>query len=355
MADATQETALVPFQQQHMMALEPRNFDDAWQLCEIGVKSGLLPKAVQKTEQAVMIYLRGREMGLTFMQSFASINVIEGKTSLTAELIVARVKQHRSVCKYFRFVSGDEKQATFETWRVDEPEPTPFTFTWEDAVKLKLSDKDNYKKQPKTMLRWRCATTLARLVYPELTLGLYSPDEAEDIAQGNEAAVTAAPSVPAKPVLDAEIVGASPTAAAVDKTATAPVGKAATETDEQKAVRLIAVCTSEATTPEQLNKKLAQLKGVRQEGGAMPKGAHRDRVLAAYNAANEQLTAAIRALKDGAANGQQANDNTGPCAHVDGDGVVCNREGRHFGARGYRCAKHEQDAPQVEREPGVDG
>lgn len=162
-------------------ALEPQSIAEAIDLCRMAVASRMLPKAVQTPEQALMILMRGRELGLTAMQSFASIHVIDGKASMSAELVIAKVKSRRDLCVYFRFVSGDQQSATFETQRAGEPEPTRLTFTMADASTMGLAGKDNWKKQPGTMLRWRCATALARLVYPELTLGIYSTDEAEDI------------------------------------------------------------------------------------------------------------------------------------------------------------------------------
>lgn len=187
-------TALVKVS--HQTALEPRSLSEAITLCKMAVSSGLLPKAIARPESALMILMRGRELGLTAMQSFASINVIEGKTSMSAELIVAKVKQRRDVCRYFRFVDGDDKKAIFETHREGDPEPTTLEYTWEDAVRMKFADKDNYKKQPANMLRWRCAVALARLVYPELTLGLVDNDEAKIIAQESR-------------VVDAEVIDAT--------------------------------------------------------------------------------------------------------------------------------------------------
>jgi hypothetical protein len=47
----------------------------------------------------------------------------------------------------------------------------------EQAVNMQLASKDNWRKQPGTMLRHRAAAALAREVYPDVTLGLYTPDE----------------------------------------------------------------------------------------------------------------------------------------------------------------------------------
>jgi hypothetical protein len=194
---AEKVTSIVPFQQQHQMALEPMSINEAFEIAKMACQSGLLPRAITRPEQAMMVLMRGRELGLTAMQSFASIHVIEGKTSLSAELIVGLVKRS-PLCKYFRFVSGDDTQATFETLREGNPQPTRLTFTAQQAGDMGLLNKDNWKKQRGNMLRWRCAVALARLEYSEVTIGLVSPDEAEDIESARD--VTPAPQLVTEPV-----------------------------------------------------------------------------------------------------------------------------------------------------------
>lgn len=45
------------------------------------------------------------------------------------------------------------------------------------AQKMGLSGKDNYKKQPGVMFRWRCVSEGVRIVYPGATAGMWTPDE----------------------------------------------------------------------------------------------------------------------------------------------------------------------------------
>lgn len=45
------------------------------------------------------------------------------------------------------------------------------------AQQMGLSGKDNYKKQPGVMFRWRCVAEGVRIVYPGATAGLYTPEE----------------------------------------------------------------------------------------------------------------------------------------------------------------------------------
>ena len=70
----------------------------------------------------------------------------------------------------------------FETKRVGETESTIFEYTIAEAKLAGLAGKDNWLKRPKTMLRWRCCSELARLVYPEVTSFLHTQDELRDVA-----------------------------------------------------------------------------------------------------------------------------------------------------------------------------
>ena len=51
-----------------------------------------------------------------------------------------------------------------------------------------LTSKDNYRKQPGTMLQWRAITAVARLACPEALYGIvYTPDELEDMRPAEQA------------------------------------------------------------------------------------------------------------------------------------------------------------------------
>lgn len=158
-------------------AFEPSSISDAMRLATLLVASRLLPKAVTTPEAAFVIMATGRELGLTTMQSFRAINVIDGKPSLSADLLLGLIKQRRDLCSYFMLVESTEEAARYRTQRVGEPEPTEMQFSIADAKRAGLTDKDNWRKYPAAMLRARCIAALSRTVYPDLTMGLYDPDE----------------------------------------------------------------------------------------------------------------------------------------------------------------------------------
>jgi hypothetical protein len=158
-------------------AFEPRDVTEGYQLAKILIASGLMPRGIQRPEAAFAIIAAGRELGLTAMQSLRSIHIIEGKPTLSADLVAALCKSRPDVCQYFRLVESTDRIARYETLRKGEPAPTSMSFTIEDAQRAGVAGKDNWKKYPAAMLRARCITALARAVYPDLAMGVYDPDE----------------------------------------------------------------------------------------------------------------------------------------------------------------------------------
>lgn len=156
-------------------ALEPVTIDQALWLATQLVKSGVLGRAVQKPEAAFAVILAGRELGLTAMQSLRSCHVIEGKVAMSSDLIAALVKRS-PLCKSFRLIESTAKVATYEAEREGEGK-TRMSFTMEEAQAAGLTNKDNWKKYPAAMLRARCIAALARVVFPDLLLGVYENDE----------------------------------------------------------------------------------------------------------------------------------------------------------------------------------
>jgi hypothetical protein len=157
-------------------AFEPTSVEGGFALAQILVASRLLPRSVNTPEAAFTIIMCGRELGLTAMQSLRAIHVIDGKPTMSADLMLALVKRN-DVCVFFRLVQSSADLATYETHRKGEPEPTKMSFTIDEARVAGLTGKDPWKRYPAAMLRARCIAALARAVYPDVMLGVYESDE----------------------------------------------------------------------------------------------------------------------------------------------------------------------------------
>lgn len=174
--------ALVPHKPREL-AFEPENLKEAHTLATYLVKSGFLPRAIRTPEQALAILATGRELGLAPMQSFRQIHVIEGKPTLSADLMVALVKKHHE-CEYFQCVESTDEIATYECKRRGSPKPVRRSFTMKQARQAGITGKHNWKAYPAAMLRARAKSDLARDEFPDVVGGLYDPDELESVQTG---------------------------------------------------------------------------------------------------------------------------------------------------------------------------
>jgi hypothetical protein len=157
--------------------------DDMGTLLKVAEKifeSGVCPKEITTPQACFAVMLAGAELGLGPMQSLRCIQIVKNKLSFTSEFTVAQcVSDPR--CKYFKLIESTDKVAIFETQRDGATEPTRLSWTIQHAQRAGLLSNNTWKSHPEAMLRARCAAALARAVYPDLTNGVRTPDEVEEI------------------------------------------------------------------------------------------------------------------------------------------------------------------------------
>lgn len=174
------------------MELEPRSYEEAMLVAEHAADSGLF-KDIRTPAQAIMLFQLGRKFGLSAVDSLRMIHMIEGKPSMSAQLIVGIV-QKSQLPEFFEIEELENTHATWVTKRRGARRDVRWTFTVEDAKSAKLGGfgtKDappngfkpdsNWAKHPKAMCMWRAGVFLARAVYTDLVGGLYTPDEISDV------------------------------------------------------------------------------------------------------------------------------------------------------------------------------
>ena len=162
---------------------------EQFQMAEALSNSTLIPADYRGKPSNVLVAMNlGKSMGLSPAESLYRISVIKGTPSAAAELIASRVREsgHR-----LRVYEDEDKQSVTATInRNDDPD---FTFkatrdmAW--AKKMNLAGKDNYVKQPMTMLMWRAITAVAKKACPEVLFGM--GQTADEIAEWDEEPVQA--------------------------------------------------------------------------------------------------------------------------------------------------------------------
>ena len=143
--------------------------------------SDILPTAYRNKPGNILVAINyGASMGLQPAESLYRIHVIEGKPTMSAELIAAQVRKHGH--KLHIYKDYEHMSVTAEIIRSDDPD---FKFretkNMEWAKRMGLAGKKNWVKDPMTMLKWRAITAVAREACPECLYGAgYTPDEMEE-------------------------------------------------------------------------------------------------------------------------------------------------------------------------------
>lgn len=175
------ETALAERPREAAPAMVPLR--DQMAYAQTLAQGSLVPQSYRGNPANILVAMGlGQSMGLSPAESLYRINVIQGKPTASAELIAAQV---RKAGHKLRIVKDEATQSVTATIvRRDDPDyPISETRDAAWAQRMGLSGKDNYRKQPMTMLTWRAITAVAREACPEALYGVaYTPDEMEDFA-----------------------------------------------------------------------------------------------------------------------------------------------------------------------------
>jgi hypothetical protein len=139
------------------------------------VKSQLF--GMKTVEQATALMLIAQAEGYHPALAARDYHIIQGRPTLKAETMMARFQQQGGRVEW-KTLTDEEVTATFS-----HPSGGSATITWtiEQATKANLTNKDNWKNYPRAMLRARVVSEGIRTVFPGVVLGVYTPEEVQDI------------------------------------------------------------------------------------------------------------------------------------------------------------------------------
>ena len=157
-------------------SLEPANLSQAMTLAT-ALHASRLFQAYGSPEAVLAVILAGREFGIGAMSSLKGFHIIEGKPSMSADLMAAIVKRS-PLCKQFEIIERTAERATIRIWRTGEAEAFQFSYSVDDAKRAKLVKAGgNWEKDPAGMCVSRCKAIGARLKWEDLIGNVYTPEE----------------------------------------------------------------------------------------------------------------------------------------------------------------------------------
>jgi hypothetical protein len=151
-----------------------RHYNDLWQLAKLTSNTEMVPKALRgRPDAALAVMVYGHELGLQPMTALREVFIIDGTPSCSAKLMRALILKagHRLTWK----TVTDAKVVIYGE-RCDGRAAAEVSWTLEGSKQAGLANKDVWKKYPRAMLAARATSELARLIFPDVTIG-YTPEE----------------------------------------------------------------------------------------------------------------------------------------------------------------------------------
>ncbi len=156
--------------------LEPRSLDDARTIAK-WLHTSRLFAAYGSPEAIFSIVLAGRELGIGTMASLRGFHIVQGRPTMAADLMRALVMSSGKA-EYFMCIERTAASSTWETKRKGDPAPTRVTYTLDEAKTAGLvKSGGGWANHPADMTAKTASSKLARLVYADVTFGLYCPEE----------------------------------------------------------------------------------------------------------------------------------------------------------------------------------
>lgn len=158
---------------------------------DLFVKSGFFPKHIDTKEKAVVVMLKGKELGLPFTEALSKIAVIQGVATTKVETLLGLARKTGKMEDFKQVFKPSEINPQYCEVTIKRKGQSPHTcrFGDDEAVAMGLTGKDNYKKQKATMYSWRAIAKNLRVTFPDAIGGLYLEEEiAADVViqQGSE-------------------------------------------------------------------------------------------------------------------------------------------------------------------------
>lgn len=188
------------------------------------VKSGLF--GFKTNAQAMAIMALCQADGIHPATAIRDFHVIQGRPAMKADAMLARFQKAGGVVKWVEYT--DTKVAGEFSHPQASPHPVRIEWTIEQAKRIGLAGKDNWKNYPRAMLRARVISEGVRTVYPGIAPGIYSVEEARDM-----------------PPAGVRDMGAADVVAEVDKVVVEEVVRQVHQADSRGALQMIWKSASE--------------------------------------------------------------------------------------------------------------
>lgn len=189
-----------------LVTTEAQQLDAYIRNAEQLAKANLLPPAYRENPANVLLAIQtGAPLGFTAMQSISGIHIINGKPTMSADMVAAAVRRAGHKLR----VEGDDMTARARLVRADDPDyEFKSVWTMERAKRAGLLSNSSWRKYPAAMLKARAITEVARQGANDALYGvIYTPEELGASVDETGAVVTDSGAARQEPVNTSVLTG----------------------------------------------------------------------------------------------------------------------------------------------------
>lgn len=137
-------------------------------------------KDMRSVSQGFVKIMKGRELGIGSFTACDQINMINGKPTLNANLLASLIRNSK---RYdYEILELSNTVCSIQVLKEGKKLNPVITFTIDDAKRAGLTRNATYNAYPQNMLFARCISNAARFHCPDITTGIYVPEDFPDAA-----------------------------------------------------------------------------------------------------------------------------------------------------------------------------
>lgn len=160
--------------------------------------SELCPKQFrEKTADILLVMHQADVIDCDYMAALANMHVVHGTAGYSSKFLIALANRHGVFSGPIRYkTEGSGKDAIVTAWAklADGDIVESIAVGWDMAQAAGWTKNPKYKELPELMFRYRSAAFLIRTTCPEVTMGMLSTEEIEDMHYAEAREVRAEPS-----------------------------------------------------------------------------------------------------------------------------------------------------------------
>lgn len=131
---------------------------------------------MKTVEEAAALMLIAQSEGRHPASAAQDYHIIQGRPALKADAMLARFLSAGGKVEWHKY----EPTIVDATFSHPQGGSVRFAWTLEDAKRIGLATKDNWRNYPRAMLRARVISEGIRTVFPGVAVGMYTPEEVHD-------------------------------------------------------------------------------------------------------------------------------------------------------------------------------